>query len=219
MESGATRNFEVYKEMGKTEEEAAADKEQEEKEDPMKALENRVLDSQKEMADMDNLEEIKAMNARHVKLMNGTGAADSNAEAQAVLQSLERKDVQAIEQDAALTAQDEALVKSIQFGQQQKLASSSSRDTIRRLDEQDELELERKRRQESAAMEERQREISQKVAAVKKSTMPVIKVKRKRTAEQAAAVGSKKTTVEPTPPSVGGLEGLLGGYGSDSESD
>lgn len=56
MESGATRNYEVYKDKEKTEGEDAAQKEEEEKEDPMKALENRVLESQREMQDLDNLE-------------------------------------------------------------------------------------------------------------------------------------------------------------------
>lgn len=208
MESGGTRNYEVYKEKDKAIGDAVAEKEQAEKEDPMKALENRVLDSQKEMADMDNLEEIKAMNARHVQLLSGTGA-NYDAEAQAVLQ---RNDVgEGGADNDGLTAEDEALVKSIQFGGNTKPQAS-----IRRLDEEDEERLEAQRRKETAAMEERQREISQKAAAAKKATMPIIKVKRKRPVEQAAV---KKAKPAPVAPSAGGLAGLLGGYGSDSDSD
>lgn len=70
METGATRNYEVYKDKSGTEEKFSEEKEKQEKIDPMRALENRVLDSQREMADFDNLEQIKAMNLKHVQFQN-----------------------------------------------------------------------------------------------------------------------------------------------------
>mmetsp|Transcript_37261 Transcript_37261/g.68465 ORF Transcript_37261/g.68465 Transcript_37261/m.68465 type:complete len:105 (+) Transcript_37261:271-585(+) len=41
--------------------------------DSIKALENRVEESQREMAELDALEEIRAMNQRHAGLMKGGG--------------------------------------------------------------------------------------------------------------------------------------------------
>lgn len=215
MESGGTRNYEVYKDEDKQEESAAAEKEQAEKEDPMKALENRVLDSQKEMADMDNLEEIKAMNYRHAKLLNGPGS-DFNAETQAVLAVRERKDALEAAEAQGLTAEDEALVKSIQFGGGGGGNGGQSQDTgIRRLDEHDEQMSEERRKAETALMEERQRELLLKTA-VKKSAMPVFKVKRKI---PVADTSAKKVKIEAPLSNNGGLTGLLGDYGSDSDSD
>ncbi|EGC38174.1 hypothetical protein DICPUDRAFT_10189, partial [Dictyostelium purpureum] len=62
-ESGATRNYEPWKETNE-EKESRLTKEQEEEQDAMKALENRTIESKKEMEMMDALEELKAMNAR-----------------------------------------------------------------------------------------------------------------------------------------------------------
>ena len=69
METGGTRTFEVHKDRDKIKADVENKELQSEKEDPMKALENRVLESQKEMQDLDNLDEIKAMNMRHLKMM------------------------------------------------------------------------------------------------------------------------------------------------------
>ena len=194
MESGGTRNYEVYKDKEKTEEDAAAEKEQTEKEDPMKALENRVLDSQREMADLDNLEEIKAMNARHIQMDT---------------ESILKKQHDPEEKETELTEEDEALVKSIQFGQ---------KDKIRRLDEDDEKRLEEMRKREAALLEEQQKKLAKKTAPKTRPAIPVIKVKRKRAADN--DVNKKpKTSTETAKEDNGGLAGLLGGYGSDSDSD
>jgi Saf4/Yju2 protein len=197
MESGGTRNYEIQKDKVATEEEVAIEQEKEEKEDPMKALENRVLESQSEMADLDNLEEIKAMNARHIKLLAGTkdsvlGKEDANDELD------------------LLTAEDEALVKSIKFG---KLQSTE----IRRLDEEDEMRLEEHRRQETAALQERQLQLAAKAMASKRPALAVLKVKRKRVTVDGE--GSNQEKAAKTVPAGGGLASLLGGYGSDSSSN
>ena len=145
MESGGTRNYEIQKDKVATEEEVAAEQDKEEKEDPMKALENRVLESQSEMADLDNLEEIKAMNARHVKMMSG--------KKDDLLGKEESED-----EGDLLTAEDEALVQSIRFGKQQQQQPSLE---MKRLDEDDELKLEEQRKKEAAALEERQRQLAE----------------------------------------------------------
>eukprot|EP01133_Synstelium_polycarpum_P009725 gene9725-11355_t len=63
-ESGATRNYEPWKE---TDEEKAErqTKEEEEDGDAMKALENRTIDSKREMEMMDALDELRVLNARN----------------------------------------------------------------------------------------------------------------------------------------------------------
>lgn len=68
MESGATRNFELWRDTA--EQVAALDKEKvdQEKNDSMKALENRTLDSKIEMDVLDALDEVRAQNKRHEKV-------------------------------------------------------------------------------------------------------------------------------------------------------
>jgi hypothetical protein len=141
MESGATRNYEVYKDKEKTEEHEVAQKEEEEKEDPMKALENRVLESQREMQDLDNLEEIKAMNMRHLQLLSKSKAGEGGFgdDAKAVMLAREANTADGALNEHGLTESEEALVKSIKFGH--KPVSESGASPIHRLDEEDEKSL------------------------------------------------------------------------------
>lgn len=200
MESGATRNYEMSRDKKDTEESAEKEQEEEEEMDALKGLENRVLASQREMQDMDNLEEIKAMNMRHVKLLNSSG---SSFDAKAVLEASARNKRQLEqlgmeEEDDGLNEEDEELIKTIQFGKKQV--------TIKRLDEKDEQQLELKRKQQAMMFEKRQQELNTKTTD--KLKMPLIKIKRRRVE---AKPEEKK---EPE-----GLGGLLGGYGSSSDSD
>ncbi|KAG0222365.1 CWC16 protein [Mortierella sp. GBAus27b] len=64
-ENGASRNFEPWRdEKG----DMAAEREEEEQNNPMKALENRTLDSKREMEIMDALDEIRTRNALNERL-------------------------------------------------------------------------------------------------------------------------------------------------------
>ena len=226
MESGGTRNYEIQKDRVATEDQINAEREKEEKEDPMKALENRVLESQSEMADLDNLEEIKAMNARHVKLLYG--------KKDGIL--LASDDVN-VDSSNLLTEEDEALVKSIQFGKSKR----SQHEMLKRLDEQDELLLEEKRRREAEELEYRQQQVAVQVTSSAKQRhgsnpdtasmlLPILAVKRKRmdtSCTTTTAAATPTTTiitttdilptlkVDPTD-AKHNLASLLGGYGSDS---
>lgn len=221
MESGGTRNYEVYKDKKQTEEAAVQEKEEEEKIDPMKALENRVLDSQREMADLDNLEEIKAMNRRHISLLSSSGE-DFNSGAKQLLDKIEAQrqghNTEEPEKESELNDEDEALIKSIKFGQAQRQNENTKK--IKRLDEGDERRLEEQRQHEIALLEQKQKEISQKASGKeKKSSFAIIKVKRKRlTTAMSNNEESKKSKVKEEGRG-GGLVGLLGDYGSDSDSD
>jgi hypothetical protein len=116
-ESGASRNFEVWRDTEQAQDEVKQQREEEDEHDTMKALENRTLDSKIEMDVLDALDEIKAINQRHERV-------DTNA----VLASLHRSSNKA---DSAvlpngLTAEDEALVRSIKFKSSAAAESSST---------------------------------------------------------------------------------------------
>jgi len=64
MEHGAKRNFEAYKKMEEKITREKKAKEEEEANNPMKALENRTRDSKKEMDSLEKLEELKDLNRR-----------------------------------------------------------------------------------------------------------------------------------------------------------
>jgi len=205
-------DYEMQKDKAATEEDAEATKEEEEKLDPMKALENRVLESQQELADLDNLEEIKAMNARHVKLLAGKSKGKIVRDADD-----EHDDDAKME----LTAEDEALVQSIQFGKKPAAPSSE----IKRLDEDDERRLEEERQREAAKVAERlatAAAASQTLAASKPAALPIlVKKKRKRIEDSnnGDSADQKPAAKNTAPAAAAGLAGLLGGYGSDSSDE
>lgn len=104
-ESGASRNFEVWRDTEQAVEEADKEREEEDEHDTMKALENRTLDSKLEMDVLDALDEIKAINQRHERV-------DTNK----VLVALQMGGAQNKKATGdGLTATDEELIKSIKF--------------------------------------------------------------------------------------------------------
>mmetsp|Transcript_37001 Transcript_37001/g.75437 ORF Transcript_37001/g.75437 Transcript_37001/m.75437 type:complete len:347 (+) Transcript_37001:93-1133(+) len=245
MESGGTRNYEVWHDETKVNAENERSVEEEEKLDSMKALENRVAESQREMAEMDALEEIRAMNERHSRLMKGGGRKVDVAEA--VLKAREvamgggggKKNGGVAEElldlnENGLTKDEEDLVQSIKFG---AVVGAGSTDQaaveIHRLDEHDELMAEKRRQEEAAAImnKQKQRDEEDKKAS-NATTVPVFKVKRKKkkisssdtVTNSTILPEAKRTKVEEEkkaesnpPPEPAGLSGLLGGYGSDSD--
>ena len=232
MESGATRNYEMQKDKAKTEEDAAEEEEEDKKNDPLKGLENRVLASQREMQDMDNLEQIQAMNWKHMQLLSNKDGDGLEAEANAILAARERKEAKSKggvgtgEGDDAelnengLTETEEAMIKSIKFGQQS---------TIRRLNEDDEQKSEAKRKHQAMMFESQgvksgksnggtggtMAAVVAKTKKAKKNGAIILKAKRKRAVAPPQPVSKKPK--EPEKPA--GIGGLLGGYGSDSDSD
>ena len=224
MESGGTRNYEVWHDEKKTNEQFDLDKEEEEKMDSMKSLENRVLESQREMAELDALEEIRAMNLRHVSLMKGGRTMDAAARVLKAREAALGVDEEELD-DNGMTKDEEDLVQSIKFG----AAAKADLDSIRRLDEDDEKKFEEQRKLEAEALMAKKRS-DEKVSS---SVMPVFTVKRKKKRNDTEHLEAKKAKVaEPSvekPPdsadegsSDGAGGGALGGlmcYGSGSESD
>ena len=68
VEAGATRNFEAGKAASRAIDEAQRRKEEEEKGDAMKALENRTLSSKRELEMFNALDEMKTLRSRHEKV-------------------------------------------------------------------------------------------------------------------------------------------------------
>ena len=224
METGGTRTFEVHKDRERTKEHVEREEEKGEKEDPMKALENRVLASQKEMADLDNLDEIKAMNMRHLKMM-GTNVADATSE----ILNLHHREEE--DDPLELDDEDEALIKSIKFGNSRRKESNVKYGTtqVSRLSEAEEDAMQMRRERELALIEKQQMEIVAKVKAQNQAATklnPLIKVKRKRkfreTKDDTKKENNSNSTVAKSPHPSGANDdalGLLAGYGSDSGSD
>src|SRR4051812_26865814 len=102
-EQGAIRNFEPWKDERIEDEEERRVKEEEEENNPMKSLENRTLDSKREMDILDALDEIRTRNARNERV-----------DADAALEKLSEEDREAVrwhltqEED-----EDERIVQSI----------------------------------------------------------------------------------------------------------
>ncbi|GAM29182.1 hypothetical protein SAMD00019534_123580 [Acytostelium subglobosum LB1] len=119
-ESGATRNYEPWKE---TEEERTdrTQREDEEKNDAMKALENRTVDSKREMEIMDALDELRNLNSKNAEIDHE----------QLLEYSLKKQE----EMEQALAEQDEQLIKET-FGNKSS-SSSTTLNVIKRIDEMD----------------------------------------------------------------------------------
>jgi hypothetical protein len=101
-EYGASRNFEIWRETNEAIATAKREREEEDKLDSMKSLENRTLDSKIEMDVLDALDEMRAINQRHERV-------DTNA----LLDSLSKADEKVL--ISGLTKSDEELLKTIKF--------------------------------------------------------------------------------------------------------
>ena len=222
MESGGTRNYEVWKDKERSEEQIQKDREEEDKKDSMRALENRVLDSQREMAELDALDEIKAMNMRHAKL--GRGGFDVteilNSNTKAIQDG--SKEVEEELNENGLTESEEALVSSIKFG---KVANTSVF-KIRRLNEDDEEQEKFSRNERKRMLEEQQdklynefetKSLTQKNKAPR-TLIPIVKKVKKKGCIEEKAIQSKSKN-ESISIESGGLNSLIGGYGSSDDSE
>ncbi|KAG8645465.1 splicing factor YJU2 [Manihot esculenta] len=99
VESGATRNFEPWRAEDEEADKQKQKRDAEEMGDAMKSLENRTLDSKREMDILAALDEMKSMKSRHA-----TVSVD------AMLEALQKT---AAEKEKKLEEEDEALIKSI----------------------------------------------------------------------------------------------------------
>jgi len=114
-ESGASRNFELWRDNTATIEEETKQREEEDKYDAMKSLEHRTMDNKVEMDILDALDEIKSINSRHRKV-----------DTEKVLNAINaRHNTNSVKTDS-LTAEDEELIKSIKFRQTSQSSSNNN---------------------------------------------------------------------------------------------
>eukprot|EP00191_Tetraselmis_sp_GSL018_P007065 CAMPEP_0177600084 /NCGR_PEP_ID=MMETSP0419_2-20121207/13400_1 /TAXON_ID=582737 /ORGANISM="Tetraselmis sp., Strain GSL018" /LENGTH=300 /DNA_ID=CAMNT_0019092985 /DNA_START=89 /DNA_END=988 /DNA_ORIENTATION=+ len=92
LEHGATRNYEPWREKDQQIADAVAAREAEEMGNAMKALENRTVDSRREMDIMSALDEMKALNARHATV-------DTEAALAALKRSAQEEEMQLLDED------------------------------------------------------------------------------------------------------------------------
>ncbi|KAF8652726.1 hypothetical protein AX16_004225 [Volvariella volvacea WC 439] len=104
-EHGASRNFEPWREERIVEEEDKLAKLEEEENNPMKALENRTIDSKREMEVLDALQDIRARNARNERVERGVDLAEMIG-----LREVEQDED---EENKRLEEEDERLVREI----------------------------------------------------------------------------------------------------------
>lgn len=115
VEAGATRNFEPWRSTDEAVDEAKKKRDAEEMGDAMKALENRTLDSKREMDIIATLDELISMKARHQALGTEVG-----------LEALRRS---ADMKEKELAEEDERMLRSVVF--------HNSANFVRRLDDED----------------------------------------------------------------------------------
>ncbi|KAJ4749831.1 Coiled-coil domain-containing protein [Rhynchospora pubera] len=119
VESGASRNFEPWRDQDEAAENEKRKRDAEEMGDAMKSLENKALDSKKDMDILAALEEMRSMKSRH-----------ATVSFEDMLETLKRSSQQKEENASEeLDEQDEALIKSIVF--------HNSKDYVRRIEEDD----------------------------------------------------------------------------------
>ncbi|KAF3795635.1 Coiled-coil domain-containing protein [Nymphaea thermarum] len=116
VESGATRNFEPWRAEDEAEAKETKKREAEEMGDAMKSLENRTLDSKREMDILAALDEMKSMKSRH-----------ASVSVDAMLEALQHASE---ERERKIEEEDEAILKSIVF--------HNSKDFVLRIDDNDE---------------------------------------------------------------------------------
>ncbi|KAI0237004.1 Pre-mRNA-splicing factor cwf16 [Massospora cicadina] len=107
-EYGATRNFEPWRDEDIINQERAEEKQQEEENNPLKALENRTIDSKRELEIMEGLDEIRTRNARMErmdsnvildKLVEVNDSDEDERLAQEVFREKRRREEQALVQN------------------------------------------------------------------------------------------------------------------------
>lgn len=123
VEGGASRNYEPWRDKEQSAADAVAQKEEEEKGNAMKALENRTLDSKREMDILTALDEMRSLKARHETVDTETALAALRRAAAA-----EEEEQQPVDLDA----EDEEAVRQMllhRAGFVKRLESSSGEDS------------------------------------------------------------------------------------------
>lgn len=212
-ESGASRNFELWRDNEKEREEAEKERE-EDQYDPMKELEHRTMDNKVEMDILDALDQIKDINQRHRRV-------DTEKVLERIANKHQRQDpsnAAQVQSDDTLSAEDEAMLKAIQARQQLKTSGNNSSTLTSGGDGQSMTSGGSR----NTFVEQLQQHVTASTSAATSSssnTKPAVVIVRKRKVaaiEETAVVVSKP---EPAPSKPDNSLSLLMDYGDDDEED
>jgi hypothetical protein len=215
VEGGATRNYELWKDQEETKEAAVVAKEDEEKGNAIKALENRAFDSKREMDIMAALDDMRAIKASHAAVGPDAALAALRREAAAGGAGGEEEEEDLDEEEAA-ALQQMLLAKA---GFVRRLSSSDDDDDDKKKEGEPSgaHKTQQQRQQQQQQQENKDDFLSSKPAlpkfAVKAAAVAVIKKAKVVTEQQQQKEDSKEQ------PGGVGLGGLLGGYGSSSSGE
>ncbi|KAL3631512.1 hypothetical protein CASFOL_024496 [Castilleja foliolosa] len=230
VESGATRNFEPWRAGDEELEEEKKKRTAEEMGDAMKSLENRTLDSKREMDILAALDEMKSMKSRHA-----TVSVD------AMLEALQRSNEH---KERKLEEEDEALIKSVFQGQGQRGDVVFRRIDDEEIDDDDDdgffpthdegtsagLSKRRKMTEENsskptdiltkASVDSSENRSDRGKFIFKSSAVRVSVVKKSTTADPNSKKPQKEEKEKQDPePTTGGLQSLCQLYGSDEDDE
>ena len=186
LESGASRNFEIWKDNDQKIEEEKAERTEDVKLDAMKALENRTMDSKIEMDVLDALDEIKAINQRHERI-NTNKLLNSLIDKNNKNEEISKKIIEIKE------LEDEEIVKNIKFG-------------VNTYDPKDNIEVK--------IMNKLKEEKISSYTSSNTNMNPII-IKKKRKIEVDKTNDNKSKKKDETPIAINALSGLINGYDSD----
>lgn len=206
VEGGATRNYEIWKDQEETKEAAVVAKEDEEKGNAIKALENRALDSKREMDIMAALDEMRAIKAAHAAV--GPDAALAALRREAAAAGGGGEEEEDLDEEEAAALQQMLLAKA---GFVRRLSSSDDDD-----DNGDEKKEGEPSGPHNAQLQNKDDFLSSKTALPKFAVRPgaLLVGKKAKVSEQ-----QEQQQQEPKEQPGGGLGGLLGGYGSSSSGE
>ncbi|KAJ1667676.1 Pre-mRNA-splicing factor cwf16 [Coemansia sp. RSA 1813] len=204
VEKGAQRNFEPWREEKAINEELQREKEEEEENNPIKALENRTEQSRREMEELDELDELRMLNAKSERVLE-----EDVVDAIAHRGKSKEEEIQLAEDE-----EDERLAR--------MAFSRVNGKRIKRAREEDAEEREREIKQ-SALVPAHGSSVSKKTAnaskreganALSRALQGIIAVKPKENSQPSKQDLSSSNNEAPAT-----LAGMLGAYGSDDDDN
>ena len=127
-ENGAQRNFEPWRDESRIDQELKDEKAKLEENDPMKALENRTMDSKREMDILDALDELRTKNARNER-MSTNESLDKLLEIKMIQEQEELKKQELQDEEIAKSMfynADGEYIKRVDFSMSSSLSSLNS---------------------------------------------------------------------------------------------
>ena len=224
VEAGATRNYEPWKDREQKVNEALAKRHAEEKGDAMKALENKTLDSKREMDIMTALDEVKTMKSRHENLGHEAALAALRQSAKEQGKTLEEEmdeederqvQMMLLQQSGLvrrLSESDDSDIQGENDNEKEHFISGTASNAIHSIRDEDMPAMQRKNTGQ-ASVKSSHAALAQKRAIEEPKTVPSFGGKSLLKNKRVKPIPAKTVDKEPA-----SLIGLVGDYGS-SESE